>query len=99
MISRIAAPFPKLLGTLPACFVILLQVKGQRTDVNSNIRTRARAKQQAEQWQMVPLPAKLIALLADSVAESRTNKTAGDCLSCIQWLVIHKKGIASCATL
>lgn len=39
-------------------------------DVNSKIRTRARAKEQAEQWQMVPLPAKLIALLADSVSES-----------------------------
>ena len=48
----------------------MLQVKGQRMDVNSKIRTRARAKEQAEQWQMVPLPAKLIALLADSVSES-----------------------------
>lgn len=48
----------------------MLQVKGQRIDVNSKIRTRARAKEQAEQWQMVPLPAKLIALLADSVSES-----------------------------
>ncbi|KAL3142974.1 hypothetical protein ABBQ38_003256 [Trebouxia sp. C0009 RCD-2024] len=47
-----------------------LQVKGQRIDVNSKIRTRARAKKQAEQWQMVPLPAKLIALLADSMSES-----------------------------
>lgn len=47
-----------------------LQVKGERLDVDSSIRTRSRAKQQAEQWQMVPLPAKLIALLADAFAES-----------------------------
>lgn len=57
--------------------LMALQVKGHRIDVNSNIRTRARAKQQAEQWHMVPLPAKLIALLADSVAEYQTHKTAG----------------------
>ncbi|KAL3138300.1 hypothetical protein ABBQ32_006113 [Trebouxia sp. C0010 RCD-2024] len=58
-----------------------LQVKGQRIDVNSKIRTRARAKEQAEQWQMVPLPAKLIALLADSVSESagvKRQKTDDD---------------------
>ena len=52
------------------------QVKGQRIDVNSKIRTRARAKQQAEQWQMVPLPAKLIAMLADSVSESQQSQKA-----------------------
>lgn len=40
---------------------------------------------------MVPLPAKLIALLADSVAEYQTHKTAGDCLSSIWCLVIHKQ--------
>lgn len=56
------------------CFTVTLQVKGQRIDVNSKIRTRARAKEQAEQWQMVPLPAKLIALLADSVSESAGAK-------------------------
>lgn len=55
-----------------------VQVKGQRIDVNSKIRTRARAKQQAEQWQMVPLPAKLIAMLSDSVSESQqSHKAAG----------------------
>jgi len=53
-----------------------VQVKGQRIDVNSKIRTRARAKQQAEQWQMVPLPAKLIAMLADSVSESQQSQKA-----------------------
>ena len=58
-----------------------LQVKGQRIDVNSKIRTRARAKEQAEQWQMVPLPAKLIALLADSVSES-----AGEFFTCLHSL-------------
>ena len=55
---------------------MVLQVKGQRIDVNSKIRTRARAKQQAEQWQMVPLPAKLIAMLADSVSESQQSQKA-----------------------
>ncbi|KAL0051329.1 hypothetical protein WJX82_005781 [Trebouxia sp. C0006] len=56
--------------------LMTLQVKGQRIDVNSKIRTRARAKQQAEQWQMVPLPAKLIAMLADSVSESQQSQKA-----------------------
>ena len=55
---------------------MVLQVKGQRIDVTSKIRTRARAKQQAEQWQMVPLPAKLIAMLADSVSESQQSQKA-----------------------
>ena len=54
-----------------------LQVKGRRMDVNSAIRTRSRAKQQAEQWQMVPLPAKLLAMLTDTVTESRAQKAAG----------------------
>jgi len=55
---------------------VVPQVKGQRIDVNSKIRTRARAKQQAEQWQMVPLPAKLVAMLADSVSESQQSQKA-----------------------
>lgn len=65
--------------------MVILQVKGQRMDVNSKIRTRARAKEQAEQWQMVPLPAKLIALLADSVSESAGAKV----LECASLALVH----------
>ena len=54
-----------------------MQVKGKRMDVNSAIRTRSRAKQQAEQWQMVPLPAKLLAMLTDTITESQAQKAAG----------------------
>ena len=46
-------------------------------DVDSSIRTRSRAKQQAEQWQMVPLPAKLLSLLTDTVSESQALKADG----------------------
>ena len=60
-------------------------------DVNSKIRTRARAKEQAEQWQMVPLPAKLIALLADSVSES-----AGALPKCLNMPTLHQ--LLSCTT-
>ena len=52
-------------------------------DVDSSIRTRSRAKQQAEQWQMVPLPAKLLSLLTDTVSESRAQKAAGT------WPALH----------
>lgn len=48
-----------------------VQVKGRRLDVDSGIRTRARAAHQAEQWQWVPAPAKLLALLADALIELR----------------------------
>ncbi|KAK9806782.1 hypothetical protein WJX72_002643 [[Myrmecia] bisecta] len=48
-----------------------MQVKGQRLDIDSGIRTRARARQQAEQWQMVPAPVKIVSLLADMLLEGR----------------------------
>ena len=55
-------------------------------DVNSKIRTRSRAKQQAEQWQMVPLPVKLVGMLADSVAEAQSlnagQEVAVSCQPC-----------------
>ena len=54
-----------------------IQVKGHRIDVHGGIRTRSRAKQQAEQWQMVPLPSKLLAMLTDTVAEAQAQKAAG----------------------
>ena len=58
-------------------------MKGQRIDVDSTIRTRSRAKQQAEQWQMVPLPAKLLSVLTDTVCEAQALKTDG------KWPALH----------
>ena len=51
-----------------------MQVKGKRMDVDSGIRTRSRAKQQAEQWSMEPAPAKILALLADYLQEQQSQE-------------------------
>lgn len=60
------------------------QVKGRRLDTNGGIRTRARAREQAEQWHMVPAPARILALMADTLLEAREGaaplrKTLGAC--------------------
>ena len=47
------------------------QVKGRRLDTNGGIRTRARAREQAEQWHLVPAPARILALMADTLLEAR----------------------------
>ena len=46
-------------------------MKGKRLDVDEGIRTRARAKRQAEQWQYVSAPTKIFGLLADTLLEAR----------------------------
>jgi len=46
-------------------------VKGRRLDTEGGIRTRARAREQAERWHMVPAPARILALLADTLLEAR----------------------------
>lgn len=50
---------------------VVRQVKGKRLDTESGIRTRSRAAWQQEQWQWVPAPAKLFALLADTLIEAK----------------------------
>lgn len=54
-----------------------MQVKGKRMDVDSGIRTRSRAKHQAEQWSMEPAPAKILALLADYLQEQQSQALSG----------------------
>lgn len=51
-----------------------LQVKGKRLDIDSGIRTRARAAKQQEQWQYIPASAKLFALLADILIEAKEGR-------------------------
>ncbi|KAK9839772.1 hypothetical protein WJX81_000471 [Elliptochloris bilobata] len=48
-----------------------VQVKGRRLDMDSGIKTRARARQQADQWHMVSAPARILALMADTLLEAR----------------------------
>eukprot|EP00887_Chlorella_sp_A99_P007628 scaffold20.g7628.t1 len=48
-------------------------VRGARLDTGGGIRTRARARQQAEQWTIVPLRVKLLMLLADAYIECATQ--------------------------
>lgn len=47
------------------------QVKGRRLDTDGGIRTRARAREEAEHWHMVPAPARILALMADTLLEAR----------------------------
>ena len=46
-------------------------MKGRRLDTDSGIRTRAKAREQAEQWHMIPAPARILALMADTLLEAR----------------------------
>ena len=55
-----------------------MQVKGRRLDVDEGIRTRARAKKQAEQWQYVSAPTKIFCLLADTLLEAQEGGGAGE---------------------
>lgn len=56
----------------------LLQVKGKRLDVDTGIRTRSRAKSQAEQWDYVPASTKIFSLLADTLIEANEGADATD---------------------
>ena len=60
-----------------------MQVKGKRLDVDSGIRTRSRAKQQAEQWSLEPASAKILALLADYLQEQQSQALTGAAVTCI----------------
>ena len=53
-------------------------MKGKRLDVDEGIRTRARAKRQAEQWQYVSAPTKIFCLLADTLLEAHEGGDAGE---------------------
>ena len=55
-----------------------VQVKGKRLDVEEGIRTRARAKEQAEQWQYVSASTKIFCLLADTLLEAQEGAGAGE---------------------
>lgn len=55
-----------------------MQVKGKRLDVHGSIRTRSRAKTQAEQWEYVDAPTKIFALLADTLIEAREGAAGGE---------------------
>jgi hypothetical protein len=46
------------------------QVKGKRLDTEGVIRTRSRAAAQAEEWQIVSAPTKIVMLLADMLIEA-----------------------------
>lgn len=50
-----------------------LQVKGRRLDTEGGPRTRSRAKTQVEQWESIPLPLKLMVLLADALVEAQAQ--------------------------
>ncbi len=54
-----------------------MQVKGKRLDTDEGIRTRARARRQAEQWQYVSAPTKIFCLLADTLLEAQEGGTGG----------------------
>ena len=47
------------------------QVKGKRLDLDTGIRTRSRAAAQQEQFEAVPAPVQIFALLADMLIEAR----------------------------
>ena len=49
------------------------QVKGKRLDTEGGVRTRARARTQAEQWSSVPLRVKIVVLLTDAYVEATTQ--------------------------
>ena len=67
-----------------------MQVKGRRMDIDSGIRTRSRAKQQAEQWSMEPAPAKILALLADYLQEQQSQALSGAAITLICCLPIGR---------
>ena len=46
--------------------------------MDNGIRTRSKARQQAEQWQYVPAPAKIFSLLADTLVEAKEGGGAAD---------------------
>ena len=48
-----------------------VQVKGKRLDLNTGIRTRSRAAAQQEQFEAVPAPVQIFALLSDMLIEAR----------------------------
>lgn len=50
-----------------------LQVKGKRLDTEGGIRTRTRARSQAEQWSSIALPLKIAILLTDAYIETTTQ--------------------------
>ena len=54
-----------------------LQVRGRRLDTGDGPRTRSRAKTQAEQWESVSLPLKLMALSADALVEALAQRPGG----------------------
>ncbi len=61
-------------------------MKGRRLDVGGGIRTRARARAQAEQWHMVAAPARILALMADTLLEARecAPRPLPPCLACLE---------------
>lgn len=46
-----------------------MQVKGKRLDINSVVRTRAKAQASQESWQYVPVGEKIASLLAQALLE------------------------------
>jgi len=52
-------------------------VKGRRLDTGGAIRTRSRAKAQAEQWSTVALPVKLVEVLSDALIEAQEQTANG----------------------
>lgn len=59
------------LGTFPSEMLHPEQVKGKRLDLDTGIRTRSRAAAQQEQYEAVPAPVQIFALLADMLIEAR----------------------------
>lgn len=66
--TQTTRPCPHRLSQVPSP-----QVKGKRLDTEGGIRTRARARAQAEQWSAVPLRVKIVVLLTDAYIEATTQ--------------------------
>ncbi|KAJ7954019.1 Importin 9 [Quillaja saponaria] len=55
-----------------------INVKGHLFESSAGIITRSKAKSAPDQWVMLPLPAKILALLADALIEIQEQVLAGD---------------------
>lgn len=80
------------LGTLLTCGHPALDgivVRGRRLDTGGSIRTRARARAQAEQWTQVPLRVKLLMLLTDAYIEATTQGGRREGGACGAGILLH----------
>uniref|UniRef100_A0A7N0ULB8 Importin N-terminal domain-containing protein n=1 Tax=Kalanchoe fedtschenkoi TaxID=63787 RepID=A0A7N0ULB8_KALFE len=55
-----------------------INVQGQLIKSNAGVVTRSKAKLAPDQWTVIPLPAKILALLADLLIEIQEQVAAGD---------------------